>query len=308
MQFGICIPHYPYGVMPTPDTILKAATLADRLGYDSVWVSDHILVPRDKPRYGTIFEALATLAYVGARTERVRLGTSVLVAPQRDAVLIAKQAATIDALTGGRMILGVGAGWMEGEFNSLGADFKRRGRHLDEAIRVMRALWTEDNPRIDGQFYRFSDVIFGPKPAQVNGIPIWIGGASDAALRRTAEIGDGWHGDDFTVDQMRDGITRLHVQTAKTGRQVVISLRRTIDLRPAMTGGPQVERGGIQAGRWLVGEAGVMAGTLDDIRAAIRELAQVGVEHFICQFEHATVEEHVAQIELFAREVMPAIV
>lgn len=150
MKFGVCLPNFPFGVRPSRDAIVEVAQELDRLGYDSAWVSDHVLVPRDKPRYGHLYEVLSTIAYLGGLTEKIQLGTSILVLPYRNAIVVAKQAATIDALIGGRLILGVGAGWIEDEFRYLGADFHRRGRLLDEGIKVMKALWTEENPHRAG--------------------------------------------------------------------------------------------------------------------------------------------------------------
>ena len=208
MHFGVCLPNFPFGAPPSRDHIVAIAQAAERLHYASVWVSDHVLVPVDKPRYGHLYEVLTTLAYIAGVTERIRLGTSVLVLPQRDAILAAKQIATLDDLSGGRVIVGVGAGWMEGEFTNLGADFHRRGRHLDEGIQVMHTLWRDQTPQHAGSFYRFTDVLFGPKPSQAGGPAIWIGGASDAALRRAALLGDGWHADDVPLEQLHTIVAR----------------------------------------------------------------------------------------------------
>ncbi len=296
MQFGLCLPNFPFGVQPSPDALLGVAQAADRSGFHSIWATDHILVPHDKPRYGLIYEAFTTLAYLGARTERVRLGTSILVIGLRDAILVAKQTATIDALTGGRMLLGMGAGYMEGEFQNLGADFKRRGKHFDEAVQVMRALWTQESPAFDGQFYRFKDTLFGPKPAQAGGIPIYIGGNSDHALQRAAALGNSTHFDDFTADQVREARDKLRQLTQANGRHVALSVRRTVDLRPALA----ISQGKTppQAG------AGALAGSMDEVRAALAAYADAGLDHFICQFEHTNQEEHLAQIELFARAII----
>ncbi len=296
MDFGLCLPNFPFGVQPSPDALLGVAQAADRSGFHSVWATDHILVPSDKPRYGLIYEAFTTLAYLGGRTERVRLGTSVLVIGLRDAILAAKQAATVDALTGGRVLLGLGAGYMEGEFQNLGHDFHARGKHFDEAIRVMRALWTEDSPAFDGQYYHFEDTLFGPKPVQAGGIPIYVGGNSDRALRRAAALGDSTHFDDFTADQVREARDKLHALTPANGRHVALSVRRTVDLRPALAlsqGKTPPEAG-----------AGALAGSVEEVRAALAAYADAGVDHLICQFEHATQDEHLAQIDLFARAII----
>ncbi|MFN8475330.1 MAG: TIGR03619 family F420-dependent LLM class oxidoreductase [Anaerolineae bacterium] len=296
MQFGLCLPNFPFGVQPSPDALVGVAQAADRSGFYSVWATDHILVPHDKPRYGLIYEVFTTLAYLGARTDRVRLGTSILVIGLRDAVLVAKQTATIDALTGGRMLLGMGAGYMEGEFQNLGRDFHQRGKHFDEAIRAMRALWTEDSPAFDGQYYHFKDTLFGPKPAQSGGIPIYVGGNSDIALRRAAALGDSTHFDDFTVDQVREARDKLQKLTQANGRHVALSVRRTVDLRPALA---------LSQGKTPpTAGAGALAGSIDEVRAAVAAYADAGLDHLICQFEHETQEEHLAQIDLFARAII----
>jgi probable F420-dependent oxidoreductase len=309
MHFGVCLPNFPFGVRPSRDHIVAIAQAAERLHYASVWVSDHVLVPTDKPRYGQLYEVLTTLAYIAGITERIRLGTSVLVLPQRQAILAAKQIATLDDLSGGRVIVGVGAGWMEGEFANLGADFHRRGRHLDEGIHVMQALWRDETPQHAGSFYRFTDVLFGPKPSQAGGPAIWIGGASAAALRRAARLGDGWHADDVPLEQLHPLVAQLRRLAAQQQRSVEVSLRRTIDVRPAAAAGGLLPApatgGGVHAGRWPGSNTGALTGTLEDISEFVDRLADIGVSHLICQFEHTTQAEHLAQMEWLAREILP---
>lgn len=307
MKFGICLPNFPFGVKPSREHIVDIALAAERLNYDSLWVSDHVLVPKDKPRYGYIYEVLTTIAYLAGMTRRIHFGTSVLVLPQRDAILAAKQIATLDDLSGGRLIIGVGAGWIEGEYNNLGANFRRRGKHLNEAIQVLKTLWQADEPQVEGEFYNFKDVLFGPKPAQPGGPPIWVGGASQAAIRRIALLGDGWHADDSPLEQLQAVTAQLRAMTAENNRSVEISLRRTVDLRPAaaeagLIAAPTTGGGVDPAGRWPGGSAGALTGTLADVNRFIDRVAELGVSHFIFQFEHTTQAEHLAQIELFAKE------
>ncbi|MFN8458280.1 MAG: LLM class F420-dependent oxidoreductase [Anaerolineae bacterium] len=308
MKFGVCLPNFPFGVKPSRDNIAGIAQAAERLNYDSIWVSDHVLVPKDKPRYGHIYEAFTTLAYLAGITQRVQLGTSVLVLPQRDAILAAKQIATLDDLSGGRVILGVGVGWMEGEYKNLGADFHRRGRHADEGLKVMKTLWQDDDPSFEGEFYNFKDVLFGPKPVQAGGPPLWIGGASEAAIRRMALLGDGWAADDAPLEQLKAVTAQLRQLTAQNGRTVEITLRRTTDLRPAAAAAgllaAPTSGGGVKVGQWPGSSTGALNGSLAEVKAAIEEVAEVGVTHLIFQFEHNTQEEHLAQMELFAREVI----
>lgn len=308
MEFGVCLPNFPFGVQPTTDAIVAVAKSAERLGYDSVWATDHVLVPKDKPRYGNVFEAITTLAYLAGMTRRIRLGTSILVLPQRHAVIVAKEIATLDALSGGRVILGIGLGWIEDEFKTLGADFHRRGRHTDEALRVMKALWTETDPRFEGSFYRFGDVLFDPRPAQRGGPPIWLGGYSDATLRRTAALGDAWHADDMPIEKLRPMGERLQALAAQAARSVTITLRRTVDMRPAAATSGKLrasEAAGVLPGRWPGGTAGALSGSAEDIVAGIADAGTAGVTHFICQFEHGTLQELLVSLDVFAEVVMP---
>ncbi len=306
MKFGVCLPNFPFGVNPSRETIVAIAQAAERLNYDSAWVSDHVLVPKDKPRYGHIYEVLTTMAYLAGMTERITLGTSVLVLPQRDAILAAKQIATLDDLSGGRVIIAVGVGWIEGEYNNLRADFHRRGKHLNEAMQVMKTLWQDDDPQFAGEFYNFKDVLFGPKPAQAGGPPLWVGGASEAAIRRIAVLGDGWNADDASLEQLKSVTEQVRQLTAENGRSVEISLRRTVDLRAAAVEAGLLEvpttGGGVdQAGRWPGAAAGALSGSLAKVKDFIHQAAALGVSHFIFQFEHNTQEEHLAQMELFAQ-------
>src|ERR671939_408171 len=163
MRFGVALPHFSR--LASREAVVATAREAEALGYDSVWVTDHVLMAADQPEpYGTILEAAVTLTFVAALTERVRLGTSVIVLTQREPVLVAKQEATLDVLSNGRLILGVGAGWNEREFGFLGASFHDRGRRLDEYIQVLRTLWSAPEPRYVGQFICFGEVSFQPRP------------------------------------------------------------------------------------------------------------------------------------------------
>ena len=191
----------------TADTIVSLGTRAEALGFDSLWVADQVVVPsRLEPSYpyGTtrhydiegnqnFFEALTVLTYLAGRTSRVQLGTSVLVAPYRQPLLVAKQWATLDALSGGRTILGVGAGFMREQFEALGVDtFDRRGAATDEAIRLFRAAWAPGaEVSFAGEVYRFPPLRFLPKPARPGGPPIWVGGNGRRSIRRAAELGTG---------------------------------------------------------------------------------------------------------------------
>jgi probable F420-dependent oxidoreductase len=207
VEFGVALPGR--GPMASPDQVLKIAAKADALGYASIFVTDHVVLPASMARsvypYSTTgqlpggaaqdyLEPIAMLACLARVTSRARLGTSVLVIPYRHPVLTAKMLATIDQLSGGRVILGAGVGWLREEFEALGTPpFEQRGIVTDEYVRLMRTAWTTDPVTFSGRYVSVQAIHVLPKPAQPGGIPVWIGGHTDAALRRTATLGDGWH-------------------------------------------------------------------------------------------------------------------
>lgn len=192
MKFGVCVPNY--GETSSTDDIRTIASEAESMGFDSVWTTDHILMPRNSGTpYERIFESLTTLAFLAAETRKVRLGISSLVMPMRNPVTVAKQLATIDNLSNGRVILAAGVGWNETEYSFLGVNFHNRGKRLDESIRLIRDLWsgkTDFQSKVLRQ--KFQDAVFEPKPAQGK-LTIWIGGTSPAAMKRAARLADGWH-------------------------------------------------------------------------------------------------------------------
>jgi len=185
-----------------PAKVLDLARAIEAIGFDDLAMFDHVVMgyatdTRRAPMYPSqmpILEALVTLGFVAAVTERVTLSTEVLVLPQRQAVLVAKQVATLDTLSGGRMRLGVGVGWQEAEYVALGEDYARRGRTMDEAIRLLRAAWTDERIEEQGERFHADAIAMEPKPPQGGALPIWVGGGGPAALRRTGEVGDGWMG------------------------------------------------------------------------------------------------------------------
>jgi len=177
VDYGLELPNYPEGA--SPEGIEAAADVAERLGWSTVWTTDHVLVPNaDRGDYGRIYEAILTLAWVGARHPTVRLGTSVIVVPQRNAVILAKELATLDSLSGGRVIAGIGIGWNQGEYANLGvADrFHVRGAYLDETIRLWRHLWSGSTEPFEGRFHALDDFVFNPLPPQGKSLPIFEDG------------------------------------------------------------------------------------------------------------------------------------
>ena len=180
--------------------VLRLAKAVEEIGFDQLDIFDHVVMgfpteTRAAPMYPPkmpILEALMALSHIAAVTDRIGLGTEVLVLPQRQPVLVAKQVSTLDTLSGGRVRLGIGVGWQESEYDALEEDFGTRGRRMDEAIDLMRAYWGDERVDYQGAFYSSTAMAMEPKPPQGGALPIWIGGASDRALRRVAEKGDGW--------------------------------------------------------------------------------------------------------------------
>jgi probable F420-dependent oxidoreductase len=208
MQLGIHLPHA--GSQATPELIRRHALRAEGLGLSDVWVSEHIIVPRAQfPRSPLFYDPILTLTWVASVTERVRLGTSVIVLPMRHPLPLAKELATLQNLSGGRLILGVGVGWLEPEFAALGVPFNERGRRMDEGIAMMRAVWSQDPVSFDTKYIpaKIKDMTMLPQP--VSPIPMWHGSRSEAAHRRTVRIGDGWHGSQVTPQQAGEMVKRL---------------------------------------------------------------------------------------------------
>jgi probable F420-dependent oxidoreductase len=190
MTYGIHLPQY--GRVASGEAITRAARHAEELGFADVWVSDHIVHPAEQT-YPSPFllDPFATLSWAAAVTERVRLGTSVLVVPQHNPVWLANHLATVDQMSGGRVVVGAGIGWSEREYEALGQGFHDRGRRMDEILDLLRSAWRDDPVTFDGEHYQLRDIRFLPKPAHE--IPIWVGGGVEAAFRRGVEKGDGFH-------------------------------------------------------------------------------------------------------------------
>ena len=207
MKFGL-LPPYGVRAVSDPAWLTAFARHAEAVGFESIYAVEHVVVPSDyAPRYPyggksghmplpsdcDLPDPLHWLAFAAASTEQLRIGTGVLVLPEHNPLVLAKRLATIDALSGGRLQLGVGVGWMREEAEAVGIDFATRGRRADEMIEAMRALWREDEPTFKGEFFSFERARCHPKPVQPGGVPIHVGGHSAAAARRAGRLGDGFH-------------------------------------------------------------------------------------------------------------------
>lgn len=222
MKFGMHIPQI--GRKASAEAVTTAARQAEDLGYDGIWVNDHLAIPADAPYPPSkiFYEPLITLTWAAAATSRVALGTSVLVLPLRLPVHLAKELATLDLLSGGRLILGVGVGWLEGEFDALGVPFADRGARGDDIIRILRACWSQDpiEYQPDVVTAELKGIRTLPQPGRE--IPIWVGGNSAPAQRRALALGDGWHGTRLAPDELQPIVARMR---AEKGADYPLTLR-----------------------------------------------------------------------------------
>jgi probable F420-dependent oxidoreductase len=239
------------GACADPRLQRRVAQAAEAAGFESVWTGEHVAMPIENnpvpaPPETPFLDSVVSLTHVAAVTERVRLGTGVLVLPHHNPVLIAKALASLDVVSGGRLIVGFAGGYVEAEFRALGVDFRRRGAITDDSLRAIRALWTEATPRHAGPFARFDGIRFEPKPVQRPHPPIIVGGQAPAALARAAREGDGWYGFALTVAQcgeIVDQLRRLRAATARAAQPLEISLTTFEPLTPELI--VQAERAGI---------------------------------------------------------------
>lgn len=232
MKYGL---HLANGVSVTDPAVLKdVCQMAEELGYESILIGDHVLPPRkinskfplpvEDPQIHmyqdqTWPDCFAMMGFMSSITSTVRLGTSVFIVPYRHPIVTAKMIATLDKLSNGRIIAGIGTGWIEEEFNFLNAPFSERGRMTDEYVEVMKALWTDEHPRIDGTYVKIDrDVNFGPYPVHKPHPPIWVGGNTMAALRRVVRCADGWQPAGLTPDVIAQKLEQLRALMTQAGR------------------------------------------------------------------------------------------
>ena len=290
MKFGLRLPGA--GPYAGPEAVSAFAQKAEELGFDSVWMTDHIALPVDvQTRYpyredGKFFwppetpylDTILTLTWAAAATERIQVGTSVLIAGWHHPVNTAKALATLDVLNGGRTIVGIGTGWMREQFEILGSPFETRGARTTEYIALLKHLFTEDLIDFQGEHFQFSGFKFYPKPARRPSIPIWCGGKSEGVLRRVAAVGDGWHPLYITPDELEEKLKRLEGYLAQHGRTLD---EITLSARP------------------------VDQATLDE--ETIERYTQLGVKLLIADtsFAHDSLQGVLEEIDVLADQLMP---
>ena len=271
MTAGVHLPQA--GPAASGEAMTRAARLAEELGYADVWVSDHLVVPSGAqyPPSAYVYEPLTALAWVAAATKRVGLGTTVLVLPMRNPIHVAKSIATIDLMSGGRFILGTAAGWLKAEFDAIGVPFDERGLRTDEAIEIIRHVWTNDHMTIDFPIHGIHMESIRAQPQPTRRIPIWIGGHADIALRRAITVGDGWHGAFLSPDETKPRVDKL--RAGRPEPEYEISMRT----------------------RW-----DPLEDDNDLILAEIDHYREVGVTHLVPEPRQRTVDKYLESIEAMA--------
>src|SRR5581483_3748305 len=291
MKYGVVLPIWQL-------TAAEAETLAlraEELGIDGVFVPDHILAkPATTQHYGGHWpDPFSLLAFLAGRTERIRLGASVIVLPYRHALVVAKAAATVDQVSRGRFIFGVGVGWDEAEFTDLRLPFAERGAVSDDALRAIKAAWASDVPEYRGRYVSFSGATFAPRPVQRPHPPIWVGGAPGAvstpAVRRCAELGDAWHPLGLALDDIEKGYATLRDLAARRGRREPLGLapRNLLDLTDSAKG----------AGR------AAFQGSVAEVAADIRRVRSLGASWMTFDLPRDGVPAMTRAMERLAREV-----
>ncbi len=318
MKYGFALAGR--GPLASAEPLVRMAKKGEELGYDAVLMGDHVLVPKkisspypytptgEFPGSGAgdAMEMITLLAYLAGQTSKIRLVTSVLIVPYRPALLAAKALATLDVLSGGRLVVGIGVGWMREEFEALGVPpFEERGAATDEYIRAFKELWTSDDPHFEGKYVSFDNINFLPKPLQKPHPPIWVGGESRPALRRTAEFADGWYplgsNPSFpmaTPQQLTAGMARLAEYARRFGRDPaeidVVYRAPSIELQDS----PGPSDGRVP----FVGNAEQIAGD-------IRQFQELGVGSLVIDFIRQTEDLDIVfeRMERFADQVWPKV-
>ena len=314
MEFGFGVPSR--GPLASLENIVALARKGEELGFDIITVSDHVVVPNDidsiypysdsgeftSSQSGEYMEQLTTVAYLAGVTSTIKLLTSVMVLPHRSPVLTAKMLATIDVLSEGRLIVGCGVGWMEEEFEAIGAPpYAERGAVGNEYLRVFKELWTSDDPSFDGDYANFSNIAFAPKPVQQPHPPLWIGGESPPALRRAGQLGDAWYpicsNPSFPVgslEQFADYQVRVLRHAERAGRNA-----SELDFAYSINWYDDTQE------QIVDGERRILTGSATQIAADIDALEDLGVNHLMLNFQGSNLEETFDLLANFTENIRP---
>lgn len=291
MDYGLALPNI--GFDANNGGLVAAVELAEQHGFTDVWATDHLLVNHAAAEdYGRTYESITTLAWLAAKSTTVRLGLSVIVVPMRNAVVVAKQLATLDALSGGRAIAGFGVGWSQDEFANVGlADrFHQRGAFTEETVALCRHLWSGSSEPFEGRFYQFSDFVFQPLPDQGANLPIWIGGRDERALRRVGRIADAYHASATSPQSYAPRIPIIREGAEAAGRPM-----------PRLSARSRIELGKDKESFYTI------HGSPDEAAAEIRAFAALGVDHLVLMFPSRDAAGLAREVERFVTEVKPRV-
>jgi probable F420-dependent oxidoreductase len=308
LHFGFCLPHD--GELSKPENLAELARHAECLGFDTlVEPSDHIVMPNKiqttypysaSGEYTDTTEDLdqaTTLSFVAAKTEKIRLMTGIAVIPYRNPLALANSLATVDYLSKGRLDLGAGVGWMKEEFALLRVPFEERGEIMDEYLRILKVIWSKKVPHFQGKYFQFSDVHFSPKVVQQPHPPIWVGGESPRAIRRAAELGDGWFPIDSNPRFPLSSPKEMSVAIAKLRKQTMKAGRKPEDVRIGYLASNFDMRDDPENGKAFVGSP-------QKILSDIKEFERLGVSFLAFSFLRENLEKTKAFSEKFAKEVL----
>ena len=306
MRYGFALPKTADG-----GELVRFARAVEDLGFESVWTGDHIVLPAeetdqypytpdgrfvarpDDPQ----LDAFVVLSYIASATERVAIGTTVAIVPYRNPIVQAKMFATLDVLTGGRAVCGVGVGWLEKEFEALDAPYKERGAATDEYLQIFRTLWEDSEPEFRGEHYGFGGIRFSPKPVRGGHIPIWVGGHTRRAIRRAVKYGDAWHPTRQTPEFVARNLPYLRDFAESVGRdpaEITVSLKRTLHFTDI----------GLEEGASNRSNGALIASTgevIEDIQAC----REIGIDQLTFDFRTPSADDCMRTMERFAAAAPP---
>ena len=295
MKYGLCLPIRRDCSI---EFNIELAKRAEELGFDSVWVSDHVIMPRKMAgSFSTIFyDPFILLSAIASVTEKIMLGTSVIILPYRNPVVTAKMAATLDVLSGGRLIMGVAPGWLKEEFDTLGADLKNRGEITNEYIEVIKELWSNEFPEFSGKYVSFSDISFFPKPFNGRMPEIWVGGGSGPAKRRAVELANGWQPTWISPDDYSAALKELKKTADEKGKDIgemTFSVRNRVRLEEP---GRTYDTGS--------DPAYMFRGSIEDINEQVESFSNSGVEYIVFDPESESDGETMKLIESISESII----
>jgi probable F420-dependent oxidoreductase len=303
MEFGICL---PIRLSLEAQSNINIAKRAEELGFDSIWVSDHVVMPEKHiGMFSEVFyDPLMLLSYIAAETSEIKIGTSVIILPYRNPVVVAKMIATLDVLSQGRVIFGVGPGWMREEYDALSVPYEKRGARTNEYIRAIKELWMSDEPSFEGEFCSFSNIKFYPKPFKTPHPPIFIAGSSDYAIKRAVEYGDGWQPTWVSPEDVEEGISKLCKIADEKGRDLstfTYSVRNRLHILDKDYEPLNNNEGTNDDPPF------VLCGTVSEITDYIKSYRDLGVSHLVFDPVAESLDDIFHTMEVVSREIMPVI-